>query len=144
MSAPLDRDEFERWRTQANGARETAALAKQGGRHEWACFLEEQAAQLTVKGLLHACGLDAWGHDLVVLVARLQEHLGSAWPSEVAAPAKRLSRHYIPARYPDAHASGTPSEHYDETDAIRAADDARDVLDAVDAAWAALHEDEHG
>ena len=57
-------------------------------------------------------------------------------------PAARLARHYIPARYPDAHASGSPSSHYTEADAAQAGADARRLLAAVDAAWSALQEDE--
>lgn len=141
MSAPLDRDEFVRWRSQADGAREAGVLASGGGRHDWACFLYEQAAQLAVKGLLHACALDAWGHDLVVLDSRARAHLGPAWPLNLAESAARLSRHYIPARYPDAHASGAPAEHYTPGDARQAHDDATVLLAAVDAAWNGLNEE---
>lgn len=140
MKEPLDGDEFARWREQSTSASETAGLASAGGRFEWACFLHEQAAQLAVKGLLHAVGLDAWGHDLVVLGERAREHFGPSWPPEVAEPAARLSRHYIPARYPDAHASGVPGAHYTEADAIQAAADAEAIQSAVDGAWAELSE----
>lgn len=50
----------------------------------------------------------------------------------------RLSRHYIPARHPDAHPSGAPGSHYREADATQALADAERVLGAVDGAWAAL------
>jgi HEPN domain-containing protein len=92
--SPLDRGEFERWREQARSAAETAVLARRGTRHEWACFLSEQAA--------------------------------------------RLSRHYIPTRYPDAHASGAPSSHYTDADAAQAAEDVRVIDAAVDRAWSEL------
>lgn len=138
MTSPLDRAEFERWRAQAGSALETAALARKGGRCEWSCFLCEQAAQLAVKGVLHAVGLDAWGHDLAVLAARAREVHGAAFSSAVQDAAIRLSRHYIATRYPDAHASGAPSLHYTDADAEQASRDARGVLAAVDGAWATL------
>jgi len=60
MAAPLDAQEFNRWLEQAGSAQATADLARAGGRHDWACFLDEQAAQLAVKGLLHGIGEQAW------------------------------------------------------------------------------------
>jgi len=138
VNSPLDRDEFERWRTQSRSADETAKLARRGGHHEWACFLWEQAAQLAVKGLLHGLGLDAWGHDLTVLSARAGKALGKTWTTAASEAAARLSRHYIPTRYPDAHASGAPSSHYTEADSDQAEGDARLIFEVVDHAWVAL------
>lgn len=135
MTAPLDAEEFARWRAQAAAAAETAGLASAGGRHEWACFLSEQAAQLGVKGLLHALGLEAWGHDLAVLESRVRSELGDMWPTSVAEAAARLSRHYISTRYPDAHASGAPIAHYTAADTEQAARDAGSIHAAIDAAW---------
>lgn len=137
MNTPLDTDEFSRWRAQAAAAAATAELAFGGGRFEWACFLYEQAAQLGVKGLLHSLGLEAWGHDLVVLESRARSELGQAWAGEAEAAA-RLSRHYIPTRYPDAHASGTPSDHYTSADAEQAERDCGSILNAIDAVWSEL------
>ena len=54
--AALDAVEFARWREQAGRTLGTAELVVEGARHEWGCFLAEQAAQLAVKGLLHAVG----------------------------------------------------------------------------------------
>jgi HEPN domain-containing protein len=136
--SPLDRDEFERWRAQSRSAAETAALAADGGHHDWSCFLWEQAPQLAVKGLLHGLGLDAWGHDLTVLSARAAEALGKSWTATASQAAARLSRHYIPTRYPDAHASGAPSSHYTEADSAQAKADARLIFETVDRSWTAL------
>ncbi len=38
----VDGTEFDRWRTEAGEALETARLARGGGRSNWACFLAEQ------------------------------------------------------------------------------------------------------
>lgn len=138
MAPPLDVDEYYRWQEQARNAVATADLARAGGRHEWACFLDERAAQLAVKGLLHAIGEPAWGHDLTVLVARAMAALGEPWPATTTDPAVRLARHYIPARYPDAHASGAPTTHYTAGDADQADADARLIVAAVEAAWNGL------
>lgn len=127
--APLDTDEFDRWSAQGDRALATARLAAGGDQHDWACFLCEQAAQLWVKGLLHATGDEAWGHDLVRLVDR------AGLTGTVGAPAARLSRHYIPARYPDAHPSGPPGDHYGPTDSDGALADVAAIVGAVRDAW---------
>lgn len=123
---------------QAASAADTAALARAGVRHEWSCFLSEQAAQLVVKGLLHGLGAEAWGHDLTVLCARARELVGTTWPAAAADAAARLSRHYIPTRYPDAHASGAPGAHYTDSDSLQATADATAIAAAVEGAWSSL------
>jgi HEPN domain-containing protein len=135
---PLDEEEFDRWRAEADRAFRGAELQSDGGLYNWSCFLCEQAAQLALKGLLHGLGLAPWGHDLVTLArtagdAQLQ--IGDA----VSSALHRLGRHYIPARHPDAHPSGGAGEHYLASDAEDALVDARAVLDFVDRTWASLH-----
>jgi HEPN domain-containing protein len=136
---PLDEDEFRRWRDEGDRALAGARLQAEAGLHNWACFAAEQAAQLAVKALLHGLGRAPWGHDLV----RFLEAMGSAGleiPSNVADALRRLGRHYIPARYPDAHAAGPPGSHYGETDATEAVRDAELILAFVDRCWRSLHE----
>ena len=140
MSA-VDEAEFARWREQAGRTLDTAELALDGARYEWACFLAEQAAQLAVKGLLHAVGEPAWGHDLIALERQAAEELGAVWvnlPDEAA----RLSRHYIATRYPDAHPAGSPGSRYRRSDADAARQDAEAIVAAVDRAWTALQADD--
>lgn len=134
----VDRPEFERWRAAAEGARQAAEQQSETALHNWACFLAEQAAQLGMKGLLHGAGAGAWGHDLVLLGDAARAALSEAAPAEVVVALRRLSRHYIPARYPDAHPSGPPGAHYGAEDSSQALADLRVVLDYVDARWRAL------
>ncbi len=108
----LDNAESERWLRAADDAASAAAAADANGSHQWAAFLYEQSAQLAVKGVLHAVGAEAWGHDLVVLVARLGEVSGVPLTDDERVASQRLSAHYIPARYPDAQPGGTPGDHY--------------------------------
>lgn len=140
VACELDLAEFARWRQQADRALDTARLAADGDRPEWACFLSEQAAQLAVKGLLHGMAEEAWGHDLVVLVGRADSAL-VGWPGSVDDRAARLSRHYLPTRYPDAHPSGPPGSHYRRSDADQALADGQAILEAVDLAWSVLTEE---
>jgi HEPN domain-containing protein len=134
MDRPLDLEEYERWRAEAGRALRHGELAAQDGLHNWACFSAEQSAQLAVKALLHGLGLGPWGHDLVGLGERLGE-AGLEIPPPVSDAILRLSRHYMPARYPDAHAAGSPGDRYGASDASQALDDAGSVLGLVDEAW---------
>ncbi len=134
MDEPLvDADEFRRWRAEADAALRSARLQADAELHNWACFAAEQAAQLAVKGLLHGLGRGPWGHDLVRLGELLSE-VGEV-PTAVADSLRRLSRHYIPARYPDAHPSGPPGIHYGAADSAQAVADGEGVLAHVDALW---------
>ena len=134
----VDRSEFLRWREAADSARQSAELQAGARLYNWACFLAEQGAQLAIKGLLHGIGAGAWGHDLVVLGRALTDHAGAAVPAEVTAALRRLARHYIPARYPDAHPSGAPGAYYGREDADQALADLATVLQHVDQVWSAL------
>jgi len=134
---PLDRDEYRRWRDEAGQALIGARLQAEGGIHNWACFGAEQASQLALKGLLHGLGKAAWGHDLVDL-GRQVNQIPFDVPGEVAAALRRLEKHYIPARYPDAHPSGPPGAHYADSDSNQAFTDADLVLSFTDQTWEAL------
>ena len=136
--APLDAEEFRRWRDEADRALAAAQLQGDAGLHNWACFVAEQAAQLALKALLHGLGRAPWGHDLVHLGGMAQD-AGLEPPETVADALRRLSRHYIPARYPDAHPSGPPGMHYGASDAKEALRDAGKVLDFADRTWEMLN-----
>lgn len=132
----VDDPEFRRWRDAADDALATAELAASGGKHQWACFLCEQAAQLALKGLLHGLSAGAWGHDVTALGAAVEVETGENLTDAERAATGRLARHYIPARYPDASPGGTPDDHYHAADSADAARDARTVLFLVDRCWA--------
>lgn len=134
----LDEPEFARWRSEADRALEGARVQSDAKLYNWACFAAEQSAQLALKGLLHAVGKGPWGHDLARL-GSLAKDAGIAMPTDVDDATRRLGRHYIAARYPDAHAAGPPGPHYGETDAREAVRDAERILAFVDATWTELH-----
>lgn len=136
-TAFLDREEFDRWRDEAGRALEGARVQADAGLHNWACFAAEQAAQLVVKAVLHGMGQAPWGHDLVQLRDGLIEASIDV-PSHVSDRMRRLGRHYIPARYPDAHAAGSPGAHYGKADSMEAIADAEAITAFVDGTWEAL------
>ncbi|HJS26440.1 MAG TPA: HEPN domain-containing protein [Actinomycetota bacterium] len=135
--APLDRPEFERWRREADRALESARVNADSGLHNWACFLSEQAAQLGLKALLHGLGRGPWGHDLIGL-GRMCAEAGIEVPEDPTQRLMRLARHYIPARYPDAHASGAANDRYGSADSVQAIEDVEATLRFVDDRWKEL------
>jgi len=140
VAAPLDGPEFERWLAAADRALRAAGVQAQAAFAEWACFLAEQSAQLALKGLLHGIGAPAWGHDLAALERAAATALGAAWPPAAARQAERLSRFYIPTRYPDAVPGDIPGHRFDGEDAAAALADAAALLGAVREAWRHLTE----
>lgn len=143
QTPPLDAEEFGRWRGEADRALESARVQLERELHNWACFSAEQAAQLAVKGLLHGLGRGPWGHDLDRL-GTMVIAAGVALPQEMIDRMHRLSRHYIPARYPDAHPGGQPGEHYGAHDAEEAIVDAESIIGFVDGVWVEVHGDQRG
>lgn len=133
----IDEKEFLRWRAEADRGLRSARLQADEGLHNWACFSAEQAAQLAVKALLHGVGAAPWGHDLEELAGRARDQ-SFELPESVADALRRLSRLYIPSRYPDAHAAGEPAAHFAASDSDAAMGDARDVLCWVDDQWSNL------
>lgn len=133
----VDGPEFARWRRDAGSALRSAELQAQAALHNWACFAAEQAAHLGVKALLHAIGAAPWGHDLEELARRLAT-AGVPVSPDLEASLLRLKRHYIPARYADAHPGGAACDQYLESDARAAIADAEAVLAFVDDAWGRL------
>ncbi len=87
-------------------ARDSAAA----GRHEWACFAAQQAAEMAVKALHLKLGQEAWGH----VVRRLLEELPTcvSVSDDLADVARVLDAFYVATRYPNGHPAGAPGEHY--------------------------------
>jgi len=117
------------WFRQATRDLEQAEDARQAGRHEWACFAAQQAAEKAIKALHLHLGQEAWGH----VVARLLREL----PTEVCVPedlveqARVLDNFYIPTRYPNSHPEGAPFEHYGPLQSEEAIRYARAILEFV-------------
>lgn len=137
MGPPVDEPEFRRWRDEGDRALGAARRESSADNYNWACFLAEQGAQLAVKALLHGLGRGPWGHDLEALVAGVSD-AGVAVPDEVVAAARELARHYIPARYPDAHPAASPGSRYVAADAHGALRAAEAIVAFVDRVWAEM------
>jgi HEPN domain-containing protein len=134
---PLDESEYRRWREEADQALAGARAQGEAGIHNWACFGAEQSAQLALKAILHGVGRAPWGHDLLRL-DQMASEAGLETPPEVADALERLARHYIPARYPDAHAGGNRATRYGPRASAEAIGDSERVLAFVDEQWSTL------
>jgi HEPN domain-containing protein len=115
------------WWQQAARDLAHARRAAEAGDHEWAAFAAQQAAEKGLKALVMAHGGEPWGHLLTALAEALPA--GLAAPPAVLDAARRLDKHYIPARYPNGFASGFPGMLYTRGEALQAIEDASAIIE---------------
>jgi HEPN domain-containing protein len=113
------------WFAQAERDLEQARESQQSGRHEWACFAAQQAAEKAVKALHLSLGQEAWGH----VIARLLAELPNSLPAELADKAKILDNFYVATRYANGHPAGPPFEHYGKLQSNQAIQYASEILE---------------
>ena len=115
------------WLNQAMRDLEQAEDSRRVGRHEWACFAAQQAAEKAVKALHLHLGQEAWGH----VVARLLQELPGTIrvPAELVEKGRVLDSFYIPPRYPNSHPEGAPFEHYGPLQSEEAIRYAHEILE---------------
>ena len=133
---PFDTDEYDRWLGQAKHTLTSAQRDTAEGDFDWACFKAQQAGDNALKALLRGLGRPAYGHALTRLLGQLGE--AGLEVSDVASAGQLLDRHYIPTRYPDAYAEGSPHEpclyHQDDRTAKEAQDAAAQIISWVESA----------
>jgi HEPN domain-containing protein len=112
------------WLQQAERDLEQARASFRDGRHEWACFAAQQAAEKAAKGLHLAKGQDAWGHAVASLLARLPFEV----PPLLIEKARVLDNFYVATRYVNGHSEGPPFEHYGPLQSEQAIDYADEIL----------------
>lgn len=117
MSEP--RPEAARWLAAAEEELATARHLTAGGFHAPACFHAQQGAEKAVKAVHHARGArTVLGHDVRALIEALAPRV----------PALDLL--YVPTRYPNGLAAGTPAEAFSAAQAQRALGHAEPVVEA--------------
>lgn len=122
--------EADRWLRQAEYDLRAAEHNANGGYYSVACFNAQQAAEKALKAFLFAQGERVvLGHSVGELCHRCVEYEESF--ADLAGPAGKLDRFYIPTRYPNALPGGVPAEVYDEEDATGAIALASKVLARV-------------
>lgn len=115
------------WFAQAERDLQQARASQQDGRHEWACFAAQQAAEKAIKALHLALGQEAWGH----VVARLLRELPLDVPQALVDRGKVLDNFYVATRYANGHSEGPPFEHYGAIQSADAINYAGEILDFV-------------
>lgn len=122
------------WFNQAVRDLEQSKDSQKAGRHEWACFAAQQAAEKAVKAIHLALGQEAWGQVIARLLQELPEPM--AVPADLLEKARVLDNFYIPARYPNSHPQGAPFEHYGPLQSEAAINYAREIIDFAGAQMA--------
>jgi len=115
------------WFAQAVRNLEQATSSQLEGRHEWACFAAQQAAELALKALHLSQMQEAWGH----VVARLLEELPFDIPEDLIDKARVLDAFYLPTRYPNGHDEGAPFQHFGKLQSKEAIVYAREIVEYV-------------
>jgi HEPN domain-containing protein len=122
--------EGRRWLVQAENDLQFAELASREGFFAQACFNSQQAAEKALKAFLYARGAEqVMGHSVADLAAecgRLEPEFAG-----LKARAAPLDQFYLSTRYPNSLPGGIPAEAYGSSDAERALDMAREVIEAV-------------
>jgi HEPN domain-containing protein len=112
------------WLRQAERDLEQAVASQREGRHEWACFAAQQAAEKAVKAVHLALGQEAWGHA----VARLLTELPAPPADGLIEKGRVLDNYYVATRYANGHAEGAPFEHYGPLHSAQAIDYAGEIV----------------
>lgn len=117
------------WLNQALRDMEQAEDSRRAGRHEWACFAAQQAAEKAVKALHLHLGQEAWGHVISKLFSELPRTI--ALPPGLIEKGRTLDNFYIPARYPNSHPEGAPFDHYGPLQSQEAISYAREIIEFI-------------
>ncbi len=133
----VDENEFNRWMRSAVLTLESAKRDKANGDYNWSCFKAHQAAEKALKALLWGLGNPKTGHSLIELGNALK-NMDIEIPLNVYEALARLSKFYIPTRYPDAWSEGVPEEYYTDNEAEEAIRLAESVIEWVRDVWRRL------
>jgi HEPN domain-containing protein len=117
------------WFNQAMKDIEMALVSREAGRHEWACFAAQQAAEKAVKALHLHLGQEAWGHVIAKLLKELPGSI--SYPMELIDKAHVLDNFYIPSRYPNSHPTGSPFDHFGQLQSEEAIKFASEIIEFV-------------
>jgi HEPN domain-containing protein len=126
----LQSDAVNRWRDwweQAARDLGHAHHSVDAGDYEWASFAAHQAAEKALKSILMKAGGEPWGHSLTTLA----EEWSTVEPGATAVldAARRLDKHYLPARYPNGFPEGHPGKLYTRGEALDAISDATAIVE---------------
>jgi len=125
-----NRQEADRWLTQAQHDLRAAVLNRRESFPEIACFLAQQAAEKALRAFLVVQGKQVITDHAVHLLARACAGYSSAFAA-LEESCRSLDQYYLPTRYPDSLPGGVPHEVYTDAQAREATNLAQQVLDLV-------------
>ncbi len=124
------KDEARRWLAAAGEELAWARHAAAGGFHAPACFHSQQAAEKAVKSVHYFRGARAvMGHNVRALIERLEPRVSAL--DDLLDGARELDLLYIPTRYPNGLAAGTPGEAFSASQSQRAIEHATAIAEAA-------------
>lgn len=130
--------EAARWLQQALYDLKAARWNIQGGFHDTACFLAQQAGEKVLKSLLYYVGSRRSAlltHSLVEMIEAAGKQVNAL--AGLLDEGRQLDLHYIPSRYPNGLPSGYPHRFYGKPMAEQAVAAAERILEAVQAHYQA-------
>lgn len=116
---------YKDWLRQARRDLEKARIDLQYKFWEWACFTAQQSAEKAVKALLMYHGLTVWGHAITPMLRSMDK---LAVPERIIQHAQLLDIYYIPTRYPNGLAEGSPADYFNQEKAQEAYEAAKTIL----------------
>ena len=111
------------WLKQAAHDLEQARASQRDGRHDWACFAAQQAAENAAKAMHLANGQDAPGRVVATLLAQLPQRA----PAALIDKARVLDD--VARRHPPGAPAGARFEHYGILQSQQAIDYAGEILE---------------
>jgi HEPN domain-containing protein len=102
-----------------------AELGAASGYHEGAAFHAQQSAEKAVKALAQSLHGAVRGHAITEIVRQLPLNP----PAEILNAAQQLDKVYVTSRYPNAFASGSPGDYFNEKDSRELIAYAKQILE---------------
>lgn len=130
--AQTKKAEAKRWFQQALYDLKAARWNIEGGFHDTACFLAQQAGEKALKSFLYSLGarrVALLTHSLVEMVQEGGKKVIVV--ADLLEEARRLDLHYIPSRYPNGLPSGYPHQFYGKETADQAVASADKILAVI-------------
>jgi HEPN domain-containing protein len=135
--------EATRWYRQAVYDLKAARWNIEGGFHDTACFLAQQAGGKALKSLLYYSGSRRQAlltHSIVQMIRTVEKKVPGL--KKNLEEARELDLHYIPSRYPNGLPSGYPHQFYGKETSEKAVNGAAKILELVTGHYSAAGEQE--